>query len=92
MFWNRVINKGLGKCLIAIFSILICIVVFSPGCGKKAPPVPPGQAMPPAVNDLSSSIDEDMLKLAWTIPDENRKIASDLGVQGNPGKGLQVYL
>ncbi len=72
-------NKGFGRGLIAIFSILICIVVFSPGCGRKAPPVPPGQARVPAVNDLSSSIDGDMLKLAWTIPDENRKIASDLG-------------
>ena len=76
MFWNRLINKGFGRGLIAIFSILICIVVFFPGCGRKAPPVPPGQARPPAVDDLSSSIDGDMLKLAWTIPDENRKITS----------------
>ena len=78
MFWNRLINKGFGKSLIAIFSILLCIAVFSPGCGRKAPPVPPGQARPPAVDDLSSSIDKDMLELAWTIPDENRKIASAL--------------
>ena len=78
MFWNRLINKGFGKSLIAIFSILICIVVFFPGCGRKAPPVPPGQARPPAVDDLSSSIDRDMFELAWTIPDENRKIASAL--------------
>ena len=89
MFWNRVINKGLGKCLIAIFSILICIVVFSPGCGKKAPPVPPGQAMPPTVNDLSSSIDEDMLKLAWTIPDEKGKIASALAYKETLEKGYR---
>ena len=78
MFWNRLMNKGLGRGLIAIFSILICIVVFSPGCGRKAPPVPPGQARPSAVDDLSSSIDKDMLKLSWTIPDEKGKIASAL--------------
>ena len=59
MFWNRLINKGFGRGLIAIFSILICIVVFFPGCGRKAPPVPPDQARPPAVDDLSSSIDEE---------------------------------
>ena len=76
MFWNRLINKGFGRGLIAIFSILICIVVFSAACGRKAPPVPPCQARPPAVDDLSSSIDGDMLKLSWTIPDEKVKIAS----------------
>lgn len=70
-------NKGFVRGLIAIFSILLCIVVF--GCGRKAPPVPPGQVRPPAVDDLSSSIDEDMLELAWTIPDEKGKISSDLG-------------
>ncbi len=70
-------NKGFGRSLIAIFSILLCIAVFSLGCGRKAPPVPPGQVRPPAVDDLSSSIDGDMIELAWTIPDEKGKIASD---------------
>lgn len=70
-------NENFSRSLITILSILLCIVVF--GCGRKAAPVPPGQVMPPAVDDLSSSIDEDMLELAWTIPDENGKIASDLG-------------
>jgi hypothetical protein len=70
-------NKGFGRGLIATFSILLCIAVFFLGCGRKAPPVPPGQARPPAVDDLSSSIDEDMLELAWSIPDEKGKIASD---------------
>lgn len=70
-------NKGFVRGLIAIFSILLCIVVF--GCGRKAPPIPPGQVKPPTVDDLSSSIDEDILELAWTIPDEKGKIASDLG-------------
>jgi hypothetical protein len=78
MFWNRLMNKGFGRGLIAVFSILLCIAVFSPGCGRKAPPVLPGQARPPAVDDLSSSINGDMIELAWTIPDEKGKIASDL--------------
>ena len=78
MFWNSLINKGFGKSLIAIFVILFCLSVFPPGCGRKAPPVPPGQTRPPAVDDLSSSIDKDILELAWTIPDEKGKIASAL--------------
>jgi len=72
-------NKNFSTSLITIFSILLCIAVFSPGCGRKAPPIPPGQTRPPAVDDLSSSINGDMLDLAWTIPDEKGKIASDLG-------------
>ena len=79
MLWNRMMNKGFGRGLIAIFSILLCIVVFPTGCGRKAAPVPPGQVRPPVVDDLSSSIDEDMLELAWTIPDEKGKVASGLG-------------
>ncbi len=68
-------NKNSIRSLITIFSILLCIIVF--GCGRKAPPLPPGQVRPPAVDDLSSSIDGDMIELAWTIPDKKGKIASD---------------
>ncbi|MEA3428276.1 MAG: hypothetical protein U9Q84_03435 [Thermodesulfobacteriota bacterium] len=73
-------NKNFSRNLITIFSILLCLIVF--GCGRKAAPVPPGQVRPPAVDDLSSSIDGDMLKLAWAIPHENGphkkgKIASE---------------
>ena len=42
------------------------------GCGRKAPPVPPRQPAIPAVKDLRSDIDGDMIVLTWTIPDENR--------------------
>lgn len=72
-------NKNFSTSLIAIFSILLCIVVFPLGCGRKAAPVPPGQVMPPVVNDLSSSIDGDILELAWTIPDEKGESVSGLG-------------
>ena len=90
MFWNRLINKGFGKSLIAIFSILLCIAVFPPGCGRKAPPVHPGQTSPSAFDDLNSSINKDMLELAWTIPDENRKIAS--GTRHSHEGGNPVFL
>ncbi len=60
------------------FSILIAIIILLCGCGRKALPVPPGQKPPPTVNDLNSSIQGDMLRLTWTVPDEKRKIASDL--------------
>ncbi|MEA3280242.1 MAG: hypothetical protein U9Q38_06560 [Thermodesulfobacteriota bacterium] len=70
-------NKSFGRGQIAIFSILLCIAVFSLGCGRKAPPVPPRYEPPPTVNDLSSSIDKDMIELSWTIPHKKGKIASD---------------
>jgi len=89
MFWNRLINKGFGKSLIAIFAILLCIAVFPPGCGRKAPPVPPSQTRPSAVDDLSSSIDKDILELAWTIPDEKGKIASGLAYRETLEKGYR---
>jgi len=81
-------NKNFSRGLIAMVSILLCIIVF--GCGRKAPPVPPSQTRPPAVNDLSSSIDKDMLELAWTIPNENRKIAS--GTRHSHEGGNPVFL
>ncbi len=60
------------------FSIMIIFVLFSYSCGKKAPPVPPREKKPPAVNDLSTSIDGDTLKLTWAIPKEKGRIISDL--------------
>jgi len=48
-----------------------------PGCGKKAPPIPPRQKPVPAVSDLKHSIDGDMLTLTWTIPKGKEKTAPD---------------
>jgi hypothetical protein len=64
--------------LILPFSILIIFVLLVLGCGKKAPPVPPRQKKPPAVNDLRASIDGDILKLTWTIPREKGTIMPSL--------------
>jgi len=74
MIWKKIINKNSDNSLIIIFSILLCMAVFSSGCGRKTLPVPPGQVEIPAVSDLNSSIDNDMLKLAWSIPDKNKRI------------------
>jgi hypothetical protein len=46
------------------------------GCGKKGSPRPPRQPLPAAVKDLSYSIDNDMVKLNWTVPGEDDRSAS----------------
>ena len=76
MFWNRLMNKGCGRGLIAIFSILLCIAVFFLGCGRKAPPVPPGQARPP-VTSLSEPVCKEcpaLFKRIADIPIEEKDI------------------
>jgi len=60
------------------FSILIAIIILLCGCGRKVLPVPPGQEPPPTVNDLNSSIDGDLLRLTWTLPEANKRIMSNL--------------
>lgn len=72
------LHKSFIKNLIFQFSILITLALSLPGCGRKAPPVPPSRTQPPAVNDLSANIDGDTLKLTWSIPKEKGKIASGL--------------
>ena len=59
--------------------VIVTFSFFLSGCGRKAPPKPPRQEEPPAVNDLSSSIDGNKLKLTWTIPEVKEKVKSDLG-------------
>ena len=91
MFWNRLMNKGLGRGLIAIFSILICIVVFSPGCGRKAPPVPPGQARPPETSLSESACKECpvLFKRTADIPIEEKDINKKIIYKENLEKGYR---
>ncbi len=63
------------RSIIVQILIIVAFSVFLSGCGKKAPPKPPHQEEPPAVDDLSYSLDGGRLKLTWTIPKEK----SDLG-------------
>jgi len=67
------------RSIIARILIIVAFSIFLSGCGKKAPPKPPHQQKPPVVDDLSYSLDEDNLKLTWTIPEVKRKVKSDLG-------------
>jgi len=77
-------DKDFYKNLSYKFSILIAIIILLCGCGRKALPVPPGQKPPPTVNDLSSNIEADMLRLTWTVSETNKRIISNLD-------GIVVY-
>jgi predicted small lipoprotein YifL len=70
--------KSIGRGLILQLVILAAFVFYLSGCGRKAPPVAPRPAPPPAVNDLSRQMQEDTLKLTWTIPKHKKKIHPDL--------------
>ncbi len=82
---------------------LILLIFFFTGCGKKGPPVPPGQKSIPAVTDLSYSIDNNMLILSWSKPTEkgkadpagfaiyrSRKKIEDQDCKGCPGTFKQI--
>jgi hypothetical protein len=60
----------------SLIPAIIILVFLLPGCGKKAPPVPPRQKPVPAVNDLKYGIDGNILTLTWTIPKEKEKAKS----------------
>lgn len=60
--------------------IMMTVAVLFSGCGIKAPPVPPRQVQPPAVNDLASSIDGNLLELTWTYSMDEKNETS--GVSG----------
>ncbi len=58
--------------LLLLIFLMVCLF-FSSGCGRKAPPRPPGQVLPNPVNDLRKHIEGNTLKLIWTIPSGNKK-------------------
>ncbi len=61
---------------LTLIVLTLAFVLF--GCGKKALPKPPRRIPPPAINDLTSNIEKDMLKLTWTIPEEKESVESGL--------------
>jgi len=64
-------NNVFGKSLIVLSAVTVIFIFLLHGCGKKGPPVPPMQGPPPAISDLSASVDGDVLRLTWTIPSLN---------------------
>ena len=65
-------------------SIILTIVTILPGCGRKGPPIPPHQIVPPAVTDLGVNMDGDVLRLMWSIPQSGAKPAPEVA-------GFTVY-
>jgi hypothetical protein len=59
------------KCVAFFLFTLAGISLLWLGCGKKGPPRPPPQTLPAAVKDLSYQIDNDMVKLKWTVTGTN---------------------
>jgi hypothetical protein len=51
--------------LLVLFACLSLVLL---GCGKKSLPRPPRRPLPPAVQDLSHSIQGDIVELKWTLP------------------------
>lgn len=60
------------------FLFLFATICLLTGCGKKAPPIANNQPKLPAVNDLKSGIDENILQLTWTVPSLKGKLSSEL--------------
>jgi hypothetical protein len=56
------------KCLAAFMLILAGVGFLWLGCGKKGPPRAPRQPLPATVKDLGYRIDDDRVKLSWTVP------------------------
>jgi hypothetical protein len=63
----------------------MAICFFLLACGKKDPPVPPRRENPPPVSDLSHSLQDNRLKLVWTVPKKENRRQSNL-------VGFKVYL
>ena len=65
--------RRFGNGMILPFLTLISVAFLFFGCGRKGPPVPSLQAQPPVINDLTSSVEDDLLQLTWSIPGDEKK-------------------
>ena len=71
------------------------IVLFSYGCGLKAPPRPPFYIYPPKINDLRHTVQKNILSLSWTVPEfshgKKAKIANFIVYRAkNPTSSLSI--
>jgi len=60
--------KGLHTLL---FFLGLGLLLLSPGCGKKGPPVAPRVVVPPPVKDLKAALAGDEVQLTWSVPTKN---------------------
>jgi hypothetical protein len=49
-----------------VVAVFLTGLLFS--CGRKLPPSPPQQFMPPIVADLAFQLEESRVTLSWTVP------------------------
>ncbi len=56
--------------------LLFAIVPILTGCGKKGPPVAPRQAPLPVISDLTAAVENDAVRLWWTLPKSSGQAAA----------------
>lgn len=64
-------QKTWNKKIVAILFAVLGLI--GAGCGKKAPPVPPGSKAMPVVSALQQSLQENLLILTWSFNAEYGK-------------------
>jgi hypothetical protein len=72
-----------SKWMAALVLVLAGSSLLWIGCGKKGPPRPPRQPLPPAVKDLDYVVHNHIVKLSWTVPgkEESRNAAPPAAVK-----------
>ena len=72
-----------SKWMAALLLVLAGSSLLWIGCGKKGPPRPPRQPLPPAVKDLDYVVHNNIVQLSWTVPgkEESRSAAPPAAVK-----------
>jgi hypothetical protein len=72
-----------SKWMAALVLVLAGSSLLWIGCGKKGPPRPPRQPLPPAVKDLDYVVHNTIVQLSWTVPgkEESRNAAPPAAVK-----------
>lgn len=68
-------------------AMLFSAGLLASGCGVKAMPKVPQQPMPPAVKDLTHSIQEGQVTLRWSVP----VVPANAGPLVVPAAGFRIY-
>ena len=81
---RTIVNGCIPALLTLVSATLMASAFMLSGCGNKAMPEPPSGNRPPKVVDLGYSINENAIKLSWTIPKTSDKAKS-------PVTGFLIY-